>query len=63
MYLLGRMYHCGLTVLSCHNIGEALKHETSSLVELNLSNNQLKDAGFALICEGMYAWCRLEKLK
>ncbi|KAF3851863.1 hypothetical protein F7725_005218, partial [Dissostichus mawsoni] len=39
------MYHCGLTVLSCHNIGEALKHETSSLVELNLSNNQLKDAG------------------
>ncbi|KAJ4944310.1 hypothetical protein JOQ06_012854 [Pogonophryne albipinna] len=56
------MYHCGLTVLSCHNIGEALKYETSSLVELNLSNNQLKDAGFALICEGMYAWCRLEKL-
>ncbi|XP_034081596.1 NACHT, LRR and PYD domains-containing protein 14-like isoform X2 [Gymnodraco acuticeps] len=56
------IYHCGLTVLSCHNIGEALKYETSSLVELNLSNNQLKDAGFALICEGMYAWCRLEKL-
>ncbi|KAK5866594.1 hypothetical protein PBY51_020773 [Eleginops maclovinus] len=56
------MYHCGLTALSCHNIGEALKHETSNLVELNLSNNQLEDSGFALICEGMYAWCRLEKL-
>lgn len=56
------MYHCGLTVLSCGSIGEALKNETSTLVELNLSNNSLKDAGFALICEGMYAWCSLEKL-
>lgn len=39
-----------------------MKLETSSLVELNLSNNNLKDPGFALICEGMYAWCSLEKL-
>lgn len=57
------MCHCGLTVLSCGSIGEALKFETSTLVELNLSNNNLKDAGFALICDGMYAWCSLEKLK
>uniref|UniRef100_UPI0037E993A1 NACHT, LRR and PYD domains-containing protein 14-like n=1 Tax=Semicossyphus pulcher TaxID=241346 RepID=UPI0037E993A1 len=56
------MYHCGLTVLSCGRIGEALKFESSSLVELNLSNNSLEDVGFALICEGMYAWCSLEKL-
>ncbi|AWP06248.1 putative NACHT LRR and PYD domains-containing protein 12-like [Scophthalmus maximus] len=56
------MYHCGLTVVSCGSIGEALKSEDSSLVELNLSNNTLKDSGFALICEGMYAWCSLEKL-
>ncbi|XP_018527083.1 NACHT, LRR and PYD domains-containing protein 14 [Lates calcarifer] len=56
------MYHCGLTESSCGNIGEALKSESSSLVELNLSNNSLKDRGFALICEGMYAWCSLEKL-
>ncbi|XP_071360677.1 ribonuclease inhibitor-like isoform X2 [Trachinotus anak] len=56
------MYHCNLTVLSCGSIGEALKSETSTLVELNLSNNNLKDAGFALICDGMYAWCSLEKL-
>ncbi|XP_076583591.1 NACHT, LRR and PYD domains-containing protein 3-like [Chaetodon auriga] len=56
------MYHCGLTVLSCGSIGEALKFETSTLVELNLSNNSLKDEGFALICEGMYAWCSLQKL-
>ncbi|XP_039682183.1 NACHT, LRR and PYD domains-containing protein 12-like [Perca fluviatilis] len=56
------MYHCGLTALSCRSIGEALKIETSTLVELNLSNNDLKDEGFALICEGMYAWCSLEKL-
>uniref|UniRef100_A0A3Q1FUM6 NACHT, LRR and PYD domains-containing protein 12-like n=2 Tax=Acanthochromis polyacanthus TaxID=80966 RepID=A0A3Q1FUM6_9TELE len=56
------MYHCGLTALSCGLIGEALKSETSTLVELNLSNNKLKDAGFRAICEGMYAWSRLEKL-
>ncbi|XP_060904180.1 NACHT, LRR and PYD domains-containing protein 14-like [Labrus mixtus] len=56
------LYYCGLTVLSCAKIGEALKNESSSLVELNLSNNNLQDAGFALICEGMYAWCGLEKL-
>ncbi|XP_030592849.1 NACHT, LRR and PYD domains-containing protein 12-like isoform X2 [Archocentrus centrarchus] len=56
------LYHCGLTVLSCAHIGEALKSETSNLVELNLSNNSLKDAGFEFICEGMYAWSSLEKL-
>ncbi|XP_042340307.1 NACHT, LRR and PYD domains-containing protein 12-like isoform X2 [Plectropomus leopardus] len=56
------MCHCGLTALSCGGIGEALKYESSTLVELNVSNNNLKDAGFALICEGMYAWCSLKKL-
>ncbi|XP_029998097.1 NACHT, LRR and PYD domains-containing protein 14-like [Sphaeramia orbicularis] len=55
------MYHCGLTVLSCENIGEALKVESSNLVEFNLSNNNLADAGFEKICEGMVAWSRLEK--
>uniref|UniRef100_A0A3Q3IPJ9 NACHT domain-containing protein n=1 Tax=Monopterus albus TaxID=43700 RepID=A0A3Q3IPJ9_MONAL len=43
-------------------INHALKSEDSSLAELNLSNNSLKDAGFAVICEGMYAWCSLKKL-
>ncbi|CAJ1053042.1 NACHT%2C LRR and PYD domains-containing protein 12-like [Xyrichtys novacula] len=56
------LYHCGLTMLSCVKIGEALKNESSVLVELNLSSNNLKDAGLELICEGMYAWCSLEKL-
>uniref|UniRef100_A0A3Q0RB86 Uncharacterized protein n=1 Tax=Amphilophus citrinellus TaxID=61819 RepID=A0A3Q0RB86_AMPCI len=59
---ISQLYHCSLTVLSCVHIGEALKSETSNLVELNLSNNSLKDAGFELICEGMYAWSSLEKL-
>lgn len=56
------LFHCGLTVPSCAHIGEALKSETGNLVELNLSNNSLKDAGFEFICEGMYAWSSLEKL-
>uniref|UniRef100_I3JQZ0 NACHT, LRR and PYD domains-containing protein 14 n=1 Tax=Oreochromis niloticus TaxID=8128 RepID=I3JQZ0_ORENI len=57
-----KLYYCDLTVLSCESIGEALKCETSTLLELNLSNNSLKDAGFKIICEGMYAWCSLQKL-
>lgn len=61
--VFGRLYCCGLTVLSCESIGEVLKSETSTLLELNLSNNSLKDAGFKIICEGMYAWCSLQKLK
>ncbi|XP_047431512.1 NACHT, LRR and PYD domains-containing protein 12-like [Mugil cephalus] len=56
------MYHCSLTGLSCKPIGEALKSETSTLIELNLSNNDLKDEGFIALCMCMYAWCRLEKL-
>ncbi|XP_037116948.1 NLR family CARD domain-containing protein 3-like isoform X3 [Syngnathus acus] len=57
-----QMNCCGITTLSCKNIGEALKSESSNLVELNLSNNQIKDAGFELICTGMYAWSCLEIL-
>nr|XP_046257777.1 NACHT, LRR and PYD domains-containing protein 12-like isoform X2 [Scatophagus argus] len=57
------MYDCGLTALSCASIGEALKFETSTLIELNLSNNDLKDAGFSLICKAMCTWCSLETLK
>ncbi|XP_040891396.1 NACHT, LRR and PYD domains-containing protein 12-like [Toxotes jaculatrix] len=56
------MYHCGLTASSCRSVCEALKSESSTLIELNLSNNSLKDKGFEIICEGMYAWCSLEKL-
>lgn len=55
------MYYCGLTAQSCERIGEALKIESSNLVEFNLSNNSLKD-GIALVCNGMYAWSRVEKL-
>lgn len=63
MCVFARMHHCGLTLLSCIGIGEALKYESSTLVELNLSHNYLEDAGLILLSEGMYAWCSLEKLK
>uniref|UniRef100_A0A3Q3J1P6 NACHT LRR and PYD domain-containing protein n=1 Tax=Monopterus albus TaxID=43700 RepID=A0A3Q3J1P6_MONAL len=55
------VYHCGLTVLSCRNIGEALKSEDSSLAELNLSNNSLKDAGFAVISTVIFG-CGITRL-
>ncbi|XP_028254421.1 NACHT, LRR and PYD domains-containing protein 12-like [Parambassis ranga] len=56
------MYHCGLTAWSCRNIGKALEVRGCSLVELNLSNNKLEDAGIKSICEGFYSLGRLEKL-
>lgn len=56
------IYHCGLTSLSCVGIGKALKYESSTLVEMNLSHNQLGDAGLTILSEGMHAWCSLQKL-
>ncbi|XP_077379228.1 NACHT, LRR and PYD domains-containing protein 3-like isoform X2 [Festucalex cinctus] len=56
------MNRCGITMLSCKHIGDALKFANSNLVELNLSNNRLTDAGFGLICAGMRPQSHLEKL-
>uniref|UniRef100_A0A3Q4MXI8 Uncharacterized protein n=1 Tax=Neolamprologus brichardi TaxID=32507 RepID=A0A3Q4MXI8_NEOBR len=53
-----RLQGCGLTAEICRYLSQCL----ISLLELNLSNNSLKDAGFKIICEGMYAWCSLQKL-
>ncbi|KAK7930714.1 hypothetical protein WMY93_007109 [Mugilogobius chulae] len=56
------LYYCGLTERCCARISDALKHEKSNLIELNLSSNNLKDAGAHLISAGLFAWSRLEKL-
>ncbi|XP_055014523.1 ribonuclease inhibitor-like isoform X3 [Boleophthalmus pectinirostris] len=56
------MCFCGLTERCCATISDALKLEKSCLVELNLSSNNLKDAGAHLISAGLFAWSRLEKL-
>lgn len=56
------IYHCGLTFQSCVAIGEALKYESSTLLELNLSHNILGDLGLTILSEGMHAWCSLQKL-
>ncbi|XP_072319536.1 NACHT, LRR and PYD domains-containing protein 14-like [Eucyclogobius newberryi] len=56
------IYYCGLTERCCARISDALKLEESNLVELNLSSNNVKDAGAYLISSGLFAWSRLEKL-
>lgn len=61
--VFARMYHCGLTFQSCYGIGDALKNEPSTLLELNLSCNNLEDRGLTILSEGMHAWCSLQKLK
>ncbi|KAM9857513.1 NACHT, LRR and PYD domains-containing protein 14-like [Aulostomus maculatus] len=56
------MSSCSMTWLSCEIMGRILQHQKCSLEELNLSFNKLKDRGFKLICQGMYAWSCLKKL-
>ncbi|CAB1418188.1 unnamed protein product [Pleuronectes platessa] len=56
------MYHCGLTASSCRAIGEALRREENTLMDLNLSNNNLGDEGLTLLSIGKSKWCHLEKL-
>ncbi|KAI5623467.1 NACHT, LRR and PYD domains-containing protein 12 isoform X6 [Silurus asotus] len=52
--------NCNLTETSCENISSALQSANSPLRELDLSNNDLQDAGLKLIYKGLK--CKLEIL-
>ncbi|KAL7853091.1 hypothetical protein SRHO_G00188760 [Serrasalmus rhombeus] len=66
--------HCKLEILrlvlchfggkSCENLGSVLQTETSSLKELDISNNELHDSGVELLCAGLKSsHCKLEILR
>ncbi|XP_015233256.1 PREDICTED: protein NLRC3-like isoform X1 [Cyprinodon variegatus] len=57
------MSSCNLTEIGCDGLASALQSKCLVLTELDLSNNDLKDSGVKLICEGLSVpHCTLETL-
>ncbi|XP_049329942.1 stonustoxin subunit beta-like isoform X1 [Astyanax mexicanus] len=57
-----RLADCNLTVKHCETQCSALKSENSSLIELDLSNNDLQDSGVELLSAGLKSLhCKLQK--
>ncbi|KAF7645615.1 hypothetical protein LDENG_00201170, partial [Lucifuga dentata] len=55
---------CNLSLRSCEALSSVLSSQSSSLTELDLSNNDLRDSGLELLCEGLQSpHCRLETLR
>ncbi|XP_049324824.1 NACHT, LRR and PYD domains-containing protein 3-like [Astyanax mexicanus] len=58
------LYRCKLSEKSCAFLASALSSNSSSLRELNMSNNELQDSGVELISAGLKnPHCKLEKLR
>ncbi|XP_041868151.1 protein NLRC3-like, partial [Melanotaenia boesemani] len=54
---------CGLSERSCGPLSSVLSSQSSSLTELNLSNNDLQDSGVKELCDGLKSPnCKLETL-
>ncbi|XP_049324919.1 protein NLRC3-like isoform X2 [Astyanax mexicanus] len=55
---------CNLGVRSCESLKSVLKLENSSLIELDLSNNNLQDSGVELLSAGLKSsHCKLQTLR
>uniref|UniRef100_A0AAR2K148 NACHT domain-containing protein n=1 Tax=Pygocentrus nattereri TaxID=42514 RepID=A0AAR2K148_PYGNA len=58
------LYGCNLTEKGCAALSSAVSSNSSSLRELNLSNNELQDSGVELLSAGLEnPHCKLEKLE
>uniref|UniRef100_A0A8C1X7Z7 NACHT domain-containing protein n=1 Tax=Cyprinus carpio TaxID=7962 RepID=A0A8C1X7Z7_CYPCA len=58
-----RLSKCDLTEESCSALASVLSSDSSSLKELDLSNNNLQASGVKLLSDGLTNNCRLEKLR
>uniref|UniRef100_A0A672SRX3 Uncharacterized protein n=1 Tax=Sinocyclocheilus grahami TaxID=75366 RepID=A0A672SRX3_SINGR len=58
-----RLSKCDLTVKSCSALASVLRLDSSSLKDLDLSNNNLQDSGVKLLSDGLKENCKLENLR
>uniref|UniRef100_A0A8C2CBW7 NACHT domain-containing protein n=1 Tax=Cyprinus carpio TaxID=7962 RepID=A0A8C2CBW7_CYPCA len=58
-----RLSKCYLTEKSCSDLASVLNSDSSSLKDLDLSNNNLHDSGVKLLSDGLKEKCKLEKLR
>ncbi|XP_051978340.1 protein NLRC5-like [Xyrauchen texanus] len=58
-----KLSKCKLTEESCSVLAAVLSSDSSSLRELDLSNNNLQDSGVKLLSDGLKCICKLETLK
>ncbi|XP_026106952.1 NACHT, LRR and PYD domains-containing protein 3-like [Carassius auratus] len=60
---ISRLSNCDLTEESCSALASVLSSDSSSLRDLDLSNNDLKDSGIKLLSDGLKENCNLKKLR
>ncbi len=58
-----RLSKCDLTEKSCSALASVLSSDSSSLKDLDLSNNNLQDSGVKLLSDGLKENRKLEKLR